>query len=65
MPLVESLILPRNAGTSSEPAVSSDRDSTPPSNPVFRGVAYAFAFEAMAAMTCYSVWLIIGAFRRH
>jgi hypothetical protein len=63
--LVESLILPSKAGTSSGSAVSSDSDSTPSSNPVFRGMAYAFVFEVMVAISCYSAWLAFGTFRHH
>ena len=64
MSLVESLTLPQKAVLSPESAISPDCGSTPSSsNPVFRGIAFALAFEAMAAMFCYVVWLALGVLR--
>lgn len=65
MSLVESLILPQKAGAAPESAVSSDRDSSPSSNSMFRGMAYALIFEVMAAISCYTLWLALGTVRHH
>jgi hypothetical protein len=65
MPLVESLILPGKAAIPPEPAVSAGIGSSSSSNPVFRGMAYAFFFEVMFAVSCYMVWHSFTILRHH